>query len=87
VAARALPTSRNTNSLARHSALHRAHCTGEEILSVRQTGAVQDQRESSTEPHQKLWKCIVVHEARENFRPCLHPNLGERPTASGGLAF
>jgi len=76
VAARELPPSGDTNSAARDCALNRARCTGAELLSVRRTGAMQCQRESSTEPHTKNVEMYRCHEARENFRPCLPSNFG-----------
>ena len=65
MADRDLPTSRDTNFAACRNALDRAQCAGEEILSVRQTGAVQGQRESSTEPHTKKVEMCFMHKARE----------------------
>jgi hypothetical protein len=76
VAARELPPSGDTNSAVRDCALNRARCTGAELLSVRRTGAMQCQRESSTEPHTKNVEMYRCHEARENFRPCLPSNFG-----------
>ena len=74
--ARELLTFRDTNSAACRSSRDGPHCAGEDVLSVRQTGAVQCQRESSTEPHTKKVEMYLCHEARENFRPCLPSNFG-----------
>lgn len=76
MAVRELPVARNTNSAARDCALDRARCAGAELLYVRQTGAMQSQRESSTEPHTNNVEMCRRHEARENYRPCLPSNFG-----------
>lgn len=82
MAVRALLTSRNTNSSAGRCASHGAHCAGEEIPYVRQTGAVQGQRESSTEPHTKnVEMCFRTRGEGETTPVLCHPNLGERLTA------
>ncbi len=65
----------DTNSAA-ELRLDRARCAGAELLAVRRTGAMQCQRESSTEPHKKIVEMYRCHEARENFRPCLPSNFG-----------
>ena len=61
MADRDLLTSKDTNFVSRSCASDGAHCAGEKILSVRQTGAVQGQRESSTEPHTKNVEMCFVH--------------------------
>jgi hypothetical protein len=55
VAVRGPLTSRDTNFASAHCGRDRPQRAGEDVLYVRQTGAVQGQRESSTEPHTK--KC------------------------------
>ena len=64
MATRVVLASRNTNVARQPTALLRAGCVDEALLSVRQTGAVQGQREkSSTEPHTK--KMGLIRRARD----------------------
>ena len=53
MAARGPLTSRDTNFASAHCSRDGLQRAGEDVLSVRQTGAVRCQRESSTEPHTK----------------------------------
>ena len=87
MAARELLTFRNTNSAACRCAPDGAHYAGEEILSVRQTGAVQSQRESSTEPHIKMWKSTsCTRRGSKTARAC-HPIWGRGYPPGGSLAL
>ena len=86
--ARELLTFRDTNSAACRSSRDGPHCAGEDVLSVRQTGAVQCQRESSTEPHTKKRENVSLSRGEGELPPVLAIQFwGRDQPPDGGLAF
>jgi hypothetical protein len=76
VAARGPLASRNTNFAACHYGRDGPYCAGEDVLSVRQTGAVQCQRESSTEPHTKNVEMCFHARGEGDIPPVLAIQIG-----------